>query len=376
MHNVTSNAPDNGIQDIFSKKSFPLCMAPMVGLSHAVFRQIAMDYLPEPFQSSTFWPTEMLNSRKVPSEILGKNSETYILPDEKKLVPQLLGNNKSEIQDSIVRLSHEWKIYGVDINMGCPVQKALKHNYGVSLMGDIDYATNVVKYAKQATEIIFEKEGKRLPVSVKLRAVNSDKSADELCRIVDLFAQAGADWITLHPRTAEQKRKGQADWDQIKFLKQRVSIPIIGNGDIQTCDDVFQMMNETNADKVMSGRALTVRPWLFWQVSYRLQQDKNIGSEISIPPLSEIEEGAEYGRMLYRFIELTEQHFIQKIGLGESLVMRKIQFFVRTNHVWLQFGHQLMSLMNRSKSIAEMKDHVLSFFNQDQVMYRTTQLRQ
>jgi tRNA-dihydrouridine synthase len=354
----------------FEKNAFPVCLAPMVGLTHAVLRLIVQDYMPA--DSQTIWPTEMLNSRRIPNEVLGKTSETFVLPSETNLVPQLLGNQSQEITESIVKLNQNWSLSGIDINMGCPVQKALKHNYGVSLMGDMDYAAQVVKYAVEAADSL----DKHIPISVKLRAVGSDKSLDELCVFIDKLASAGARWVTLHPRTAEQKRRGQSDWNQIKYLKSRSAIPIIGNGDIQTADDVFTMLNETGADKVMSGRALTVRPWMMWQVGERLGLKAPVGRENEKAPQTSIEEGAEYGRMLLKFIALADQHFIQEIKQSENLILRKIQFFVKTNHVWMQFGNELTSVVNRSKTIHELKDNVSRFFEMEQAMFQRTELRQ
>lgn len=357
----------------FDKSSFPLCLAPMVGLSHAVLRLVVQSYMPNSIQQAeTIWPTEMLNSRRIPQEILGKNSETYVCPGEINLVPQILGNQAKEIQESLFKLNREWNLSGIDINMGCPVQKALKHNYGVSLMGDTDYAAQVVKYAVVASNELE----KKLPVSVKLRAVGSDKSVDELCHFIDKLAAAGASWVTLHPRTAEQKRRGSADWYQIEYLKKRSSIPIIGNGDIQTVDDVFSMLDTTGADKIMSGRALTARPWLMWQVGERLGFEKPLGRENDKAPQTEIEEGVEYGRMLLQFIDLANEYFVQKIGLSEGLVLRKVQFFIRTNHVWLQFGHRLMALSTRADNLAELKNYVGEFFQAEQAMFKRTELRQ
>lgn len=360
--------------EMFNEKSFPVCLAPMVGLSHAVLRAIVRDYMPlqDAADIPTIWPTEMLNSRRVPQEILGRTSETYVQAHETFMVPQLLGNQSKEIQESIIKLNSHWNLSGIDINMGCPVQKALKHNYGVSLMGDSDYAAKVVKYAVEAAQSLE----KKIPISVKLRAVGSDKSVDELCRFIDKLASAGASWVTLHPRTAEQKRRGSADWSQIRYLKQRSPIPIIGNGDIQVVDDIFQMLEETGADKVMSGRALTARPWLMWQVGEKLKYAPPKGKENQTAPQTEAQEGAEYGKMLLRFINLAEENFVLKIGLSESLVLRKIQFFIRTNHVWLQFGHRLMSLSNRCQTIQALKDQVELFFQSEQIMFKQTELRQ
>lgn len=344
--------------------SFPLCLAPMVGLSHVVLRKIVFDYMPS--GSETIWPTEMLNSRRVPNEKLGATAETLIFDGEKNLVPQILGNDKEAIQKTIQKMIHEWSddqqtIRGIDINMGCPVQKALRHNYGVALMGDLNYAAQVVEFAASASD---------RPVSVKLRAVGSDKSIPELIHFVKTLRDAGAKWITLHPRTAEQKRRGQADWNQITELKKALDIPIIGNGDIQTADDVFSMLESTGCDGVMSGRGLAARPWMMWQVGHKL------GLTSEIPPITDVEEGAEYGRMLLKFIQLSRFYFCEKLGHKDDYAFRKIQFFVRTTHVWLEFGHTLMSEVNKSKTFSEMEDRVAKFFSVPQRMYAYTELRQ
>lgn len=343
--------------------SFPLCLAPMVGLSHVVLRKIVYDYLPQ--DQETIWPTEMLNSRRVPQEKLGFTAETLLHEGERNLVPQILGNDKEMIQLTIRKMINEWgetdAISGIDINMGCPVQKALRHNYGVALMGDLNYAAQVVEFAATASN---------KPVSVKLRAVGSDKSIPELIHFVKTLRDAGAQWITLHPRTAEQKRRGQADWSQITELKKALDIPIIGNGDIQTVDDVFSMLETTNCDMVMSGRGLAARPWMMWQVAYR----KGLTAEV--PPMTEYEEGAEYGKMLLKFIHLSRYYFCEKLGHKQDYAFRKIQFFVRTTHVWLEWGHPLTSEINRSQSFEEMIERVEKFFAQPQRMVSYTELRQ
>ena len=345
--------------------NFPLCLAPMVGLTHVALRRLVNDYLPK--NATTHWPTEMLNSRRVPSENLLTTPETLRRPEEKFLVPQILGNEEIPIEKSVIRLVNEWGASGIDINMGCPVQKALKHNYGVSLMGDVDYAARVVEITKKHSTV---------PVSVKLRAVGSEKSVPELIKFVQKLADAGADWITLHPRTAEQKRKGSADWSQIAELKKHVTIPIIGNGDIQTFQDVLQMLSETNADKAMSGRALAARPWMMWQLGESLNFEAPSGLEKLKAPQTPLEEGNEYGKCLLKFIDYCEESFMLHANVSESLTMRKIQFYIRTTHVWLEFGHSLMAKASRCHSLAEIRLATSEFFSQEQRMNLRTELRQ
>lgn len=358
------------IPDAFLNPSFPICLAPMVGLTHAVQRKILQEYMPK--NISTFWPTEMLNSRRLPDENLGKSSETYVIDNEPNLIPQILGNQKSAITKSIHRLKKEWNIVGVDINMGCPVQKALRHNYGVSLMGDAQYAADVVRFAVEARDELPQK----IPISVKLRAVDSDESSGRLIDFVGELVHAGADWITLHPRTPSQQRRGQADWTQVKKLKNEFQIPIIGNGDIQIVSDIQQRLSETGADKIMIGRALIARPWMLSQWGQiKSLELSDLFSERPIPQNPE-QEGAEFGRMLLRYIDLCEEHFKNTVGLSENLILRKILFFVRTTHVWLEFGHTLYGLTDKANSLSELREYVKNFFSLEQRMVQRTELRQ
>ena len=350
---------------------FPLCLAPMVGLSHVVLRKVVFDYMPQ--NKKTIWPTEMLNSRRIPQERLGQTAETLLFDGERNLVPQILGNDKEMIQKTIQKMVNEWgdsreTLSGIDINMGCPVQKALRHNYGVALMGDLNYAAQVVEFAATASD---------KPVSVKLRAVGSDKSIPELIHFVTTLRNAGAKWITLHPRTAEQKRRGQADWNQITELKKALDIPIIGNGDVQTVADVYSMLETTKCDVVMSGRGLAARPWMMWQLGHKmgLKNNETLDQDAK-PPMTEYEEGAEYGKALLKFIKLSQFYFCEKLGHKPDYAFRKIQFYVRTTHVWLEFGHSLTSEVNRSKTFEELESRVAKFFETPQRMVSYTELRQ
>lgn len=333
--------------------NFPVCLAPMVGLSHIAFRRLAREYLPR--DACTIWPTEMLNSRRVPGENLRKTPETMRSEEETHLVPQILGNEEKPIRESVSRLI-EWGAVGIDINMGCPVKKALSHNYGVALMGDPSYAAEVVRMTVRNSTV---------PVSVKLRAADN---IDRLFEFVEGIQAAGASWITLHPRTAAQKRRGHADWQQIREVRSRVSIPVIGNGDIQTADDAIAMLEETGCDLAMAGRALTARPWLLWQVGEKLGFDAPLGRMGRAPATPE-EEGAEYGRALKRLLEFHREYF------EESLGMRKFRFFVRTGSPWLAFGHDLYARTTKAKTYTELTEQLETFFSREQTMSARTELR-
>lgn len=330
----------------------------MVGLTHVALREAMLEYLPA--EAFTIWPTEMLNSRRIPGENLEKTPETMRSPLESGLVPQILGNEEQPIADSVKRLV-EWGAEAIDINMGCPVQKALKHNYGVALMGDPAYAAEVVRMTVKNSTV---------PVSVKLRAVGSGKEFDELLTFVSGLRQAGAAWVCLHPRTAAQKRRGTADWDQIRQLHQAVDFPVIGNGDVQTVEDALAMLKETGCDMAMAGRGLAARPWMLWQLGEELGFAPPVGKAGQKAPRTSEEEGAEYGYFLLKLMERCRHYF------GEDLAMRKVRFYVRTTSVWLPFGNTLVGVCAKARNIEEMREGVQKFFSVPVDMSLRTELRQ
>lgn len=330
----------------------------MVGLTHVALREVMREYLPQ--DAFTIWPTEMLNSRRIPNENLEKTPETMRSSHETGLVPQILGNEEEPIAESVKRLV-EWGAEAIDINMGCPVQKALKHNYGVALMGDPHYAAEVVRMTVKNSTV---------PVSVKLRAVGSAKEFDELLSFVSGLRSSGASWVCLHPRTAAQKRRGSADWEQIKQLHKAVDFPVIGNGDVQTVEDAIMMLQETGCDMAMSGRGLAARPWMMWQLGEDLGFAAPLGKEGRKAPRTCEEEGAEYGRCLLRLIDRCHHYF------GEDLAMRKVRFYVRTTGVWLPFGNSLFGVCAKARNTEEMKAGVSRFFENTVEMSLRTDLRQ
>lgn len=319
---------------------FPILLAPMVGLSHAALRKTLDKYYP--LDSKVLTPTEMLNSRRIPGQVLGQTPQTVLNDFERSLQPQILGNEEKYIRMSVQKL-HQWGAKAIDINMGCPVAKALKHNYGVALMGDINYASEVVKFAVKDSPI---------PVSVKLRA-GTQNDEDYLLKFCDALINSGASWLCLHPRLAADKRKGQADWSQIKKLKDTFQVPIIGNGDIQCYQDIIDMKSETNCDAVMIGRALTAKPWLITKYAYEngfpLTPD-----QYKLIPQNPQDEFHIYCDYLIDFIKNCFLLFEANDAL------KRIRFFVRVGHVWLNFGHSFVKAVHKYSSEQEMIDFILT----------------
>jgi tRNA-dihydrouridine synthase B len=336
--------------------NFPLSLAPMVGLTHVALRRMVQRYLPE--GAVTIWPTEMLSSWRIPREELGQTAETLKHKGETHLVPQILGNEEKPIAESVRKLA-AWGARGIDVNMGCPVNKALKHNYGVALMGDADYAAEVVRMTKRNSPV---------PVSVKLRAGLQNDEAF-LLKFTRGLEEAGADWMTLHPRVGAMKRRGAADWRQIRLVRDHVQIPVIGNGDVQCLEDVFAMNEISGCDAVMAGRALAARPWLFWQLGERLGFPPPKGFSGRAPAAPE-EEGAEFGRACVHFVDLLEEYFVFEEG------HKRLKFYLRMTGGWLEFGHHLFAVSSKAKNYGEVREAVIRFFEGPQAMSLRTHLRE
>lgn len=328
----------------------------MVGLSHIALRLMVMKYLPE--GAVTFWPTEMLSSWRLQREELGQTAETLKCSSETHLVPQILGNEEGPIAESVRRLV-EWGAVGVDINMGCPVNKALKHNYGVALMGDAAYAAEVVRMTKRNSSV---------PVSVKLRA-GLQNDEEFLVKFVRGLEVAGADWVTLHPRIGAMKRRGAADWRQIRLVRDSVKIPVVGNGDVQCAEDVFAMLDIAGCDNVMVGRGLAARPWMLWQVGERLGFAPPKGMAGKAPATPE-EEGAEFGKSCTHFLDLLEKYYSFEDGF------KRFKFYLRMVCGWLEFGHYLFASTSKAKDYSQVREAVEKFFSGPQSMSVRTNLRE
>lgn len=335
---------------------FPIVFAPMAGLSHVAFRQVVRSYLPAGISALLF--TEMLSTRLLPGEDVGHTPQTQVAPGEEDLIPQLLGNDERLIAKSLEKLQ-AIRPAGIDINMGCPVSKVLKHNWGVALMGDIRYAEQVVRQTRQLTP---------LPLSVKMRTGLTD-DPEYLVDFAQMLQEAGADWITLHPRIQANHRKGSANWSYIARVRDALRIPVVGNGDIQERDDVLRMQAATGCDGVMVARASTARPWIFWQVGESLGLSPPLGREGERAPQTPNEEGREYCRALNQFCEELEQRFLPDQQLP------RLRLFLAWGHKWLFFGHYLSTRVNRCPDLSAARKVIDDFFAEAKTMQPRTSLQ-
>lgn len=326
--------------------SFPFMVAPMVGLTNVAFRELIRFYTPSTVEPLTF--TEMLSTRRLPDEKLSSTNELKIAQGEKNFIPQLLGNEEKYIAPSVQKLL-EVDPWGFDINMGCPVSRTLRHNWGVRLMGDADYAARVVEFTKNQSS---------KPLSVKLRGgVGENESLDYLLTFTAALEQAGADWITIHPRPRAQQHKGNANWNLVKYVSHARKIPVVANGDIQTAEDALMVLSEYAADGAMIARAATARPWIMWQIAQKLGiSEPPRGSLSRSCPWTSEEEGREYIFACLKLIEYMCHYF-----KNEDYILEKFRFFAATGSRWYQFGHAFWKLTTKAKTVGELTKMIQEF---------------
>ncbi len=180
--------------------------------------------------------------------------------DERPLSIQIFGGDAA-IMAETARVAESFGPDVIDINMGCWVPKVCKTGAGAALLKDPDIAEEIVRSVVNAVSV---------PVTVKVRA-GWDYSLFAAPDLARRFQDAGARMITLHARFAKQGYEGQADWDLIRQLRESVSVPLVGNGDVKTAEDAIRMRAETGCDGVMVGRAAISNPWRLRDIQRGLQ---------------------------------------------------------------------------------------------------------
>ncbi len=225
-----------------------VALAPMAGLTTPAYIKICEE------MGLGFAITELISSEA----IVRQNQKTFEMLNgiEKLKIPfavQIFGANPDIMAESAKILVDHFHIAWIDINMGCPVPKvAIKAHAGSALLKDPDKVFEIV--SKVCSKV-------SVPVTVKIRS-GWDEAHINAVTIAKKCEEAGASAITIHPRTRTQGYSGKSDWNIIKEVKENISIPVIGNGDIKTAEDVKRMLNETGCDAVMIGRGALGNPWL------------------------------------------------------------------------------------------------------------------
>ena len=268
----------------------PVILAPMAGVTNYPFRTVCREF------GAGLYVSEMINARPL-VEGGGKSLKLADFgPGESPRSLQLYGSDPHYIAEAVKRLVGEGRIDHLDMNFGCPVPKVTRRGGGAAIPLKPRLLQGIVRAAVSNAGSI--------PVTIKFRIGVNEKLLTYLTA-GRIGQEEGCAAVGLHARTAAQLYHGQADWDTIANLKQSVSIPVLGNGDIWEAEDALRMMRQTGCDGVIVGRGCLGRPWLF-----RVLADVFDGRETSNPPgFGEVLE------IMFRHARMMADWFGERLGL-------------------------------------------------------------
>ena len=222
-------------------------LAPMAGISNSAYRTIIKE------MGAGLIVAEMVSDKAIMYGSKKTVDMLYMTDFERPISQQIFGSDKDSFVIAAKYIYENMKPDIIDINMGCPVPKvAISSQAGSALLKDPEKVYEIVKSVVEAVPI---------PVTVKIRS-GWDENSINAVEIAKVIEKAGASAITVHPRTRKQGYSGLANWNIIKEVKENVSIPVIGNGDIKSCYDAKRMLDETGCDAIMIGRGVLGNPWL------------------------------------------------------------------------------------------------------------------
>lgn len=270
-----------------------LFLGPMAGVTDLPFRLLCKE------KGADLVYTEMVSAKGV--QYNNKNTENLLLihEEERPVALQLFGADPVILSETAKRLEHR-NFDILDINMGCPVPKVVNNGEGSALMKDPKLIGDIVRMMSSAI---------KKPVTVKIRKGFHDDCVNAV-EVAKIAEGNGAAAVAVHARTREQYYSGKADWEVIRAVKEAISIPVIGSGDVFTPEDAKLMLEQTACDAIMLARGTRGNPWIFEQIKAYLDR----GELIAKPTLKEVKD------MILRHATLSIEYKGEFTGIRE---MRK-----------------------------------------------------
>ena len=295
-----------------------LILGPMAGVTDLPFRLLCAE------QGAGLLCMEMVSAKAILYN--NKNTKAMLTIDEREhpVSLQLFGSDPQIMGDIAKRIEAEGVLFDIlDINMGCPVPKVVNNGEGSALMKQPLLAGQIIEAMAKATS---------RPVTVKIRKGFDDAhvNAPELAHIAQ---ESGAAAVAVHGRTREQYYSGKADWSIIRRVKETVTIPVIGNGDILTASDALRMRDETGCDGFMIARGAQGNPWIFRQILHEWET----GEPLEKPSAEEM------AQMMLRHARMQIEFKGEYVGIRE----------MRKHAAWYTAGYHGASHLRRALSEVE-----------------------
>ena len=229
-------------------------LSPMAGVTDLPFRLICKE------QNCGMLYTEMINAKALCYDDENTKKMLRIEEEEHPVAVQIFGS-EPEYMGRAAEIMNEYPNEILDINMGCPAPKVIRNGDGSALMKNPKLAEEVLKAVVKNSE---------KPVTLKIRKGWDDQTVNAV-EIAKIAEACGISALAIHGRTREQYYSGKADWDIITEIKENISIPVIGNGDVFTIQDAINMLDKTNCDAIMIGRGAQGNPWIFKRINHYMQ---------------------------------------------------------------------------------------------------------
>ncbi|HUE77757.1 MAG TPA: tRNA dihydrouridine synthase DusB [Longimicrobiales bacterium] len=236
------------VQRIFAGR-VPLFLAPQAGVSESPFRRLCRRF------GADVVVSEFVSAEGIRRDNARSHEYLWFDEAERPIGVQIFGADPGAMAEAAAFVEEVYAPDFLDVNFGCPVKKVVKRNGGSGCLRDLGLVERIIAAVAGAI---------RIPTTVKIRSGWDDALRDPV-GIALRCQDAGARFLTLHPRTRTQMYSGEADWSEIAAVARALTVPVIGNGDIRSADDAVRMREETGCDGIMIARGSHGRPWLFRQ---------------------------------------------------------------------------------------------------------------